>query len=155
MKNLHMLLAEDNHVNQIIAVRVLEKHGYRVTVAENGHAALHACAAQNFDLILMDIQTPGMDGLQATAAIRKKAFATGARIPIIAMTAHALKADRERCLAAGMDGYVSKPIRPIELFTAIESVMQGRPAPAPGAPLSDQSTALHERIPHENLKTKI
>jgi CheY-like chemotaxis protein len=65
MKTLHMLLAEDNHVNQIIAVRVLEKHGYRVTVAENGHAALHACAAQNFDLILMDIQTPGMDGLQA------------------------------------------------------------------------------------------
>jgi CheY-like chemotaxis protein len=126
-----------------------------VTVAENGHAALHACAAQNFDFILMDIQMPGMDGLQATAAIRKKEIATGARIPIIAMTAHALKGDRERCLAAGMDGYVSKPIRPIELFTAIESVMQGRSAPAPGAPPADQITTLHERIPHESLKTKI
>jgi PAS domain S-box-containing protein len=155
IKNLHVLLAEDNHVNQIIAVRVLEKHDYRVTVAENGHAALHACAAQNFDLILMDIQMPGMDGLQATAAIRKKEIATGARIPIIAMTAHALKGDRERCLAAGMDGYVSKPIRPIELFTAIESVMQGRSAPAHGALPADQITTLHERIPHESLKTKI
>ena len=125
IKNLRVLLAEDNVINQTIAVRVLEKRACIVTVAENGQAALHACEAQSFDLILMDIQMPGMDGLEATAAIRKQEISTGAHMPIIAMTAHALKGDRERCLAAGMDGYVSKPIRTIELFAAIESVMQG------------------------------
>jgi two-component system, sensor histidine kinase and response regulator len=93
--------------------------------------------------------------LEATAAIRKKEISTGAHIPVIAMTAHALKGDRERCLAAGMDGYVSKPIRTIELFSAIESVMQDRSAPAPDEPPSDQPTHLDEPIPHENLKTKI
>ena len=120
-----MLLAEDNVINQTIAVRVLEKRGCVVTVAENGQAALNACATQRFDLILMDIQMPGMDGLEATAAIRKKEISTGAHMPIIAMTAHALTGDRERCLAAGMDGYVSKPIRTAELFSAIENAMSG------------------------------
>ena len=124
IKNLRVLLAEDNAINQTIALRVLEKRGHAVTVAENGQAALNACATQEFDLILMDIQMPGMDGLEATAAIRKKEISTGAHMPIIAMTAHALKGDRERCLAAGMDGYVSKPIRTAELFAAIESVMR-------------------------------
>jgi PAS domain S-box-containing protein len=155
IKNLRVLLAEDNVVNQTIAVRVLEKHGHVVTVAENGQAALHACGTQTFDLILMDIQMPGMDGLEATAAIRKKEIVTGAHIPIIAMTAHALKGDRERCLAAGMNGYVSKPIRTIELFAAIESVMHDRFAPAPAAPPSAQDTDLDERIPYADLKTKI
>jgi CheY-like chemotaxis protein len=84
---------------------------------------INACSTQSFDLILMDIQMPGMDGLEATAEIRKKEIFTGAHIPIIAMTAHALKGDRERCLAAGMDGYVSKPIRTTELFAAIENAM--------------------------------
>ena len=98
---------------------------------------------------------PGMDGLEATAAIRKKEIATGAHMPIIAMTAHALKGDRERCLAAGMDGYVSKPIRTIELFAAIESVMQDRSVPGPAAPPSDQQMNLHESMSHESLKTKI
>ena len=125
IKNLRVLLAEDNAINQTIAVRVLEKRGCGVTVAENGQAALHAYATQSFDLILMDIQMPGMDGLEATAAIREKEISTGAHIPIIAMTAHALKGDRERCLAAGMDGYVSKPIRTAELFAAIENAMSG------------------------------
>jgi len=120
-----VLLAEDNVINQTIAVRVLEKRGCVVTVAENGQAALNACATQRFDLILMDIQMPGMDGLEATAAIRKKEISTGAHMPIIAMTAHALTGDRERCLAAGMDGYVSKPIRTAELFSAIENAMSG------------------------------
>jgi two-component system, sensor histidine kinase and response regulator len=96
-----------------------------VTVAENGQVAINACATQNFDLILMDIQMPGMDGLEATAAIRKKEISTGAHIPIIAMTAHALKGDRERRFAGGMDGYVSKPIRTAELFAAIENSMSG------------------------------
>jgi CheY-like chemotaxis protein len=125
IKNLRVLLAEDNVINQTIAVRVLEKRACIVTVAENGQAALDAWATQSFDLILMDIQMPGMDGLEATAAIRKQEISTGAHMPIIAMTAHALKGDRERCLEAGMDGYVSKPIRTIELFAAIESVMHG------------------------------
>ncbi|HSY30392.1 MAG TPA: MHYT domain-containing protein [Verrucomicrobiae bacterium] len=125
IKNLRVLLAEDNAINQTIAVRVLEKRGYVVTVTENGQAALNACSTQSFDLILMDIQMPGMDGLEATATIRKKEISTGAHIPIIAMTAHALKGDRERCLAAGMDGYVSKPIRTAELFAAIENAMSG------------------------------
>jgi CheY-like chemotaxis protein len=128
IKNLRVLLAEDNVINQTIAVRVLEKRACIVAVAENGQAALHACETQSFDLILMDIQMPGMDGLEATAAIRKQEISTGAHMPIIAMTAHALKGDRERCLAAGMDGYVSKPIRTIELFAAMESVMHGRSA---------------------------
>jgi CheY-like chemotaxis protein len=126
-----------------------------VTVAENGQAALHACGTQTFDLILMDIQMPGMDGLEATAAIRKKEIATGAHTPIIAMTAHALKGDRERCLAAGMDGYVSKPIRTVELFAAIESVMQDRLAPGPAASRSAQDADLDERMTHANLNTKI
>src|SRR6202035_4585177 len=125
IKNLRVLLAEDNAINQTIAVRVLGKRGCVVTVAENGQAALNACSTQSFDLILMDIQMPGMDGLEATATIRKQEISTGAHMPIIAMTAHALKGDRERCLEAGMDGYVSKPIRTIELFAAIESVMHG------------------------------
>jgi CheY-like chemotaxis protein len=155
LKNLPVLLAEDNTVNQIIAVRVLEKRGHMVTVAQNGQAALQACATQTFDLILMDIQMPGMDSLEATAAIREKEIATGAHMPVIAMTAHALKGDRERCLAAGMDGYVSKPIRTIELFAAIEAVMQDRSAPAPAAPPTDQHTNLDEPMPHESLNTKI
>jgi two-component system, sensor histidine kinase and response regulator len=124
IRSLRVLLAEDNAINQTIAVRVLEKRGCVVTVAESGQAALNTCATQRFDLILMDIQMPGMDGLEATAAIRKNEISTGAHMPIIAMTAHALKGDRERCLAAGMDGYVSKPIRTAELFAAIESVMR-------------------------------
>ena len=152
IKNLRVLLAEDNAVNQIIAVRLLEKRGHTVTVAENGQVAVLAYATQTFDLILMDIQMPGMDGLEATAAIRKKEIATGAHIPIIAMTAHALKGDRERCLAAEMDGYVSKPIRTVELFAAIETVMRNRSAPTLAAPPSDQHTNLDQSLPHENLK---
>jgi len=92
---------------------------------------------------------------EATAAIRKEEIATGAHMPVIAMTAHALKGDQERCLAAGMDGYVSKPIRTVELFAAIESVMQDRSVPGPAAAPSAQDTSLDARIPHANLKTKI
>jgi CheY-like chemotaxis protein len=124
IKNLRALLAEDNVINQTIAVRVLEKRGHVVTVAQNGQAALYACETQGFELILMDIQMPGMDGLEATAAIRKQEISTGGHLPIIAMTAHALKGDRERCIAAGMDGYVSKPIRTAGLLATIESVLQ-------------------------------
>jgi signal transduction histidine kinase/CheY-like chemotaxis protein len=118
-----ILLAEDNAVNQTLALRLLEKRGYVVTVAGDGNAALAALEKAAFDLVLMDIQMPNMDGFEATSIIRKKEEATGRHIPIIAMTAHALKGDQERCVAAGMDGYVSKPIRTSELFSAIESLL--------------------------------
>jgi PAS domain S-box-containing protein len=119
-KRLQILLAEDNRVNQVVAVRLLEKRGYVVTVAGDGRAALSAIEKQSFDLVLMDVQMPEMDGLQATAAIRKREQPGGNHLPILAMTANAFKEDEERCIAAGMDGYVAKPIRPADLFAAIE-----------------------------------
>ena len=119
----HILLAEDNAVNQKLAVRILEKHGHTVVVAGNGREALSALERESFDLVLMDVQMPEMDGLEATIAIREKEKITGAHIPIIAMTAHAMKGDRERCLDAGMDGYVAKPIKIAELFETIESMV--------------------------------
>jgi two-component system sensor histidine kinase/response regulator len=117
---LRVLLAEDNAVNQMLAVRLLEKRGYTVTVAVNGRNALAAFEKESFDVILMDIQMPEMDGFEATAAIRAREKSTGGHIPIIAMTAHSLVGDQERCLAAGMDAYVSKPIRTHQLFSVIE-----------------------------------
>jgi two-component system sensor histidine kinase/response regulator len=120
---LRILLAEDNAINQTLALRLLEKRGYRVSVVCDGRAALTALEKEGFDVILMDVQMPEMDGFETTAAIREKEKSTGGHIPIIAMTAHALKGDHERCLSAGMDGYVSKPIRTTELFAAIESVI--------------------------------
>ena len=119
-RRLQILLAEDNRVNQAVAVRLLEKRGYVVTVAGDGLAVLSAIEKQSFDLVLMDIQMPEMDGLQATAAIRAGEQFGGRHLPIVAMTANAFKEDEERCIAAGMDGYVTKPIRPASLFAAIE-----------------------------------
>jgi PAS domain S-box-containing protein len=118
--SLKLLLAEDSVVNQKLAVALLERAGHKVTVAENGRIAVDRIAAEPFDVVLMDVQMPVMDGLEATAAIRAREKATGNHIPIIAMTAHAMKGDREQCLAAGMDGYVSKPIRSEELLAALE-----------------------------------
>jgi two-component system, sensor histidine kinase and response regulator len=120
---LHVLVAEDNQVNQLVATRVFEKLGHQVTVVSNGREALAATRAGKFDLIAMDVQMPEMDGLDATSAIRAWEKTTGTHIPVIAMTAHAMKGDRERCLAAGMDGYTSKPIRMGELEHAIAQVM--------------------------------
>jgi signal transduction histidine kinase/CheY-like chemotaxis protein len=117
-----ILLAEDNAVNQRLAVRLLEKQGHTVVLAANGHETLAALQGQTFDLVLMDVEMPDMDGLEATAMIRRREQETGGHVPILAMTAHALKGDRERCLAAGMDGYVSKPIRAEELWQAIGSL---------------------------------
>ena len=130
-----LLLAEDNAVNQTLAVRILEKRGYSVTVAGNGREAV-AAYEKGFDVVLMDIQMPEMDGFEATAAIRQIEKGSGIRTPIIAMTAHALKGDQEKCLASGMDGYVSKPIRTSELVAEIEKFLV-RPGgntdePAPG-----------------------
>jgi len=118
-----VLLAEDNDVNQMLAVRLLEKRGYTVSVSADGRAALAAFEKEPFDFVLMDVQMPEMDGFEATAAIRAKEKLNGGHIPIIALTAHSLKADEERCLAAGMDGYLSKPINTTELFDTIEKVL--------------------------------
>lgn len=117
-----VLPVEDNAVNQTLAIRLLEKRGYVVSVAGDGREALAALEKDNFDVVLMDIQMPEMDGLEATAAIRQKEKFSGRHIPIIAMTANALKGDQERCLEAGMDAYIAKPIRTKELFAAIEAI---------------------------------
>ncbi len=120
-RHLHILLAEDNAINQLLAVRMLEKQGYTVTLANNGKEALSALEREKFDVVLMDVQMPEMDGFEATAAIREREKATaGSHQIVIAMTAHAIAGDRERCLRAGMDGYVSKPFRLAELLKEIE-----------------------------------
>jgi signal transduction histidine kinase/CheY-like chemotaxis protein len=120
----NILLAEDNVVNQLLAVRLLEKQGHRVSVVNNGLEAVQAVERESFDLVLMDAQMPEMNGYEATAVIREKEKGTGRHIPIIALTANALVGDRERCLDAGMDGYVSKPFKASELAEAISSTSQ-------------------------------
>jgi len=109
-RSLRILLAEDNRVNQKVAIRLLEKRGHHVVLAKNGEEALGALAQRRFDLVLMDVHMPDMDGIKATMAIREKENSTGLHQPVIAMTASAMTGDRERFLAAGMDGYLSKPI---------------------------------------------
>jgi two-component system sensor histidine kinase/response regulator len=108
-RNLRVLLVDDNRVNQVVASTLLEKHGHEVVVADNGRVALDALGEAEFDVVLMDVQMPEMDGYAATAAIRQREEGTGRHLPIVALTANALQGDRERCLRAGMDGYVSKP----------------------------------------------
>ena len=117
---LRILLAEDNPVNQQVAARLLEKRGHRVVIVGDGRAAVEA-VKDAFDVVLMDVQMPELDGLQATAAIRARERARGGHVPIVAMTAHAMEGDRERCLAAGMDGYVTKPVEADRLFEAVET----------------------------------
>jgi two-component system sensor histidine kinase/response regulator len=120
---LRILLAEDNAVNQAVATRLLNKMGHEVVVAENGLQALAALERQTFDLVIMDVQMPEMDGFEATAEIRRREREQGGHLPIVAMTAHAMKGDRERCLAAGMDAYITKPVQRRDLYEAIEKVM--------------------------------
>jgi len=121
-RTIRILLAEDNAVNQKVAVRYLEKMGHQVRVANNGKEALAALDEERFDLVLMDLQMPELDGFETTAAIRARERTHGGHLPIIAMTAHAMKGDRERCLSAGMDAYVAKPIQADELSAAIENL---------------------------------
>ena len=128
--SLRILLAEDNLVNQRLATRLLEKRGHHVVVAANGREALAALEKDIFDLVLMDMQMPEMDGFEATAAIRQKEKTDGGHLPIVALTAHAMKGDREKCLAAGMDGYLTKPLRPQELEEVLKPYLAGPPAEA-------------------------
>jgi signal transduction histidine kinase len=130
---LAILLVEDNPLNRRLTLAVLEKEGHRVTVAGNGVAGLEAFRCGKFDVVLMDVQMPLMDGIEATLAIRAHERISGGRVPIVAFTAHATVADRDRCMGAGMDGYLTKPIRPTELLEAIERQFvapPGRAAPA-------------------------
>jgi CheY-like chemotaxis protein len=131
---LKILLAEDNLVNQRITVRMLEKRGHSVTVAGTGREALEALNQSLYDLVLMDVQMPDMGGFEATAIIRENEQQTNTHIPIIALTAHAMKGDEERCLSVGMDAYVSKPIRTEDLLLAIEHCSPGEHSPVFASP---------------------
>jgi signal transduction histidine kinase/CheY-like chemotaxis protein len=127
-RSLRILLAEDNAVNQRLVVRLLEKRGDTVLVANTGREALAALEKEPFDIVLMDVQMPEMDGLEAASLIREREKGAGVRQPIVALTAHAMKGDQERCMAAGMDGYVSKPIHAQQLFRLIDALAAAQPA---------------------------
>jgi CheY-like chemotaxis protein len=122
-KSLRLLLAEDNPINQKLAVRLLEKEGHAVTVTANGRDALDALGREPFDAALFDVQMPEMDGLEAVAELRRREAITGRHLPVIALTAHAMKGDKERCLAAGMDNYLTKPIRIEEIVRALAALL--------------------------------
>jgi PAS domain S-box-containing protein len=150
---LHVLVAEDNLVNQQVAVGLLERAGHQATVAENGRKVLALLETATFDVVLMDVQMPEMDGFEATKAIREREQARGGHLPIVAVTAHAMKGDAERCLAAGMDAYLAKPLEPRELASVIAGVLRGAapgaetapPAPVPAPEVVDEARLL-ERV---------
>jgi CheY-like chemotaxis protein len=155
-RSMNILLAEDNIVNQQVAVGLLTKRGHRVTVADNGRRALELSGSERFDLILMDVQMPEMSGIEATEAIRAREQRTGQHVRIIAMTAHAMSGDRDRCLSAGMDGYLSKPVNQKMLYAVVEqeSAGESRPpqAPArPSPPAMDRQSALQRLGGDEEL----
>ena len=129
-----ILLAEDSLINQKLAIGLLERWGHRVTVANDGEEAVRLSTERSFDLILMDVQMPSLDGLDATRIIRARERVTGRHVPIVAMTAHAMKGDRERCLEVGMDGYLMKPIRAEQLFRQIEEISSSAPVVEPSLP---------------------
>jgi PAS domain S-box-containing protein len=143
-RGLQILVVEDNIVNQRLAEHLLRNRGHAVTIANNGREALEVLERQRFDLALVDVQMPEMDGLQLTAAIRNKEKGTGVHLPIIAMTAYAMKGDRERCLEAGMDDYVAKPINSKQLFELIDGVRSAELKPPPGAELGISQEILDE-----------
>jgi len=143
---LRVLVAEDNEVNQLVARRIFEKLGHKVTVVGNGSEALAAVQSREFDLVAMDVQMPEMDGLDATRAIRAWEKKTGTLVPIIAMTAHAMKGDSERCFEAGMDGYVPKPIRTQELEKAISQVLSPhKTGNATASPVKEADTLIDQQ----------
>jgi two-component system sensor histidine kinase/response regulator len=144
VRPLRILVAEDNQVNRKLVTRLLQKRGHRISAVDNGRSALEVATSatgRRFDVVLMDVQMPEMNGLEATEAIRQREQTTGRHIPIIALTAHAMPADRERCLAAGMDGYLAKPIDVEELIATVEAYAEGaRPEPVTAAPAAPTVT---------------
>ncbi len=150
VQQLRVLMAEDNLINQRVATRFLNKLGHSVRVVENGEKALHALQEGEFDVVMMDIQMPVMDGFKATMAIRKQEELTGRHIPIIAMTAYAMSGDRERCLAAGMDDYVSKPINEASVAKACSLIHKFNRASVDPA-VSHQSQQSTEAVPEQQV----
>jgi two-component system sensor histidine kinase/response regulator len=132
-RSLRILVAEDNAVNRHLVTALLGKRGHTIVSAVNGREALAAATAGGFDIVLMDVQMPEMDGLEATAAIRKLEASSGKHVPIIALTAHAMKGDREICMAAGMDEYLTKPINADRLFALVEALTSVGGTPPDGA----------------------
>ena len=137
-----MLLAEDNVTNQRLAVRLLEKRGYTAVVTNNGKEAVAALERDAYDVVLMDVHMPEMDGFQATAIIRDRERTTGGHVPIVAMTANAMTGDRERCLAAGMDDYVAKPIKPALLFGVLDGIFAADATVAAGSEMPPATEAI-------------
>jgi len=125
-EGLHILVAEDNIINQRYVVSLLEHAGFSAVVVSNGREAIGALERESFDLVLMDVHMPEMDGFEATSSIRARERFTGKRMPIVAVTAHAMMGDRDKCLAAGMDAYVSKPLRKAELMEVIANLIANR-----------------------------
>ena len=142
-RHMRILVAEDNAVNQAVIMRVLQKLGHFAILARTGREAVALAAKENFDLVFMDVQMPEMDGLAATGAIREREKGTEHHLPIFAMTAHAMKGDRERCLEAGMDGYISKPVR----FSEIENAIMGLATKVPAATLHPAEALPAETVP--------
>jgi CheY-like chemotaxis protein len=142
-----VLLAEDNVINQRVAVGLLSKRGHEVTVATNGRETVEAIGRDAFDVVLMDVQMPEMGGFEATAAIRALEKTTGSHVRIVAMTAHAMKGDRERCLAAGMDDYLAKPIDPGMLYEAVERAGGGSAGEAASRHRGDAVFRLDDVLP--------
>jgi len=154
---LEVLLVEDNAVNRRLAQVVLEKAGHRVVAVDNGAAALDEIRRRRFDVVLMDVQMPGMDGIETTVALRRHEQANGRRVPVIAITAHAMAGDRERCLQAGMDDYLTKPVKPADLLNALARLeadaADWRKPGAPRAPIVDRVSLL-ERVNHDDALLK-
>jgi CheY-like chemotaxis protein/HPt (histidine-containing phosphotransfer) domain-containing protein len=144
-QGMKILLAEDNALNRRLAIALLQKRGHHIAATENGQEALDVLERENFDLVLMDVQMPVLDGLDAIRAIRAKEQSSGSHLPIIALTAHAMKGDRERCLAAGADEYVTKPIRTPDLLAAIDRATNAKAGPAnitPPVPAAESAGPL-------------
>jgi CheY-like chemotaxis protein len=142
---LRILVAEDNAVNQVVIIRALQKMGHTPVLAQNGKEALALALKEKFDLVFMDVQMPEMDGLAATGAIRKSEKQSGIHLPIFAMTAHAMKGDRERCIAAGMDGYIGKPVRFSDIEETLAGMNRGKANP-PSAPVRTESWSRNEAL---------
>ena len=151
VRRLRVLIAEDNAVNQLVAVGMLESAGHTASVVENGKQALEALERERFDLLLLDLQMPELDGFETTLAIREKEGPRRRRLPIVAVTAHALKADAERCFAAGMDGFLTKPLDGPRLFDAIKAAMEGRRA----QPRAAKAEASGEAVDADRLLKRV